>query len=118
MAKQETIDKLTEELKKIRVHWLLIADNRNTEILGTRCGGKNSFFRQLDWSEWWLDGGVHMFNAGGTYFHVTTKEEGCVFRVRCWWAGGKYKGREVTDIDVGMKGGQLHWIVRTKEGDK
>lgn len=105
-----------------RSHWLAVEDPRHTEVLGKRVSSRRGELNwmQLDWGNWWIDGpNAHPFNAGGHYFHVECKdkEEGCVYRVRCWYAGGKFCGWPVTGISIGFKEGKLHWIVRTKRPD-
>lgn len=103
-----------------RSYWLPVEHPRHTEVLGSRVSSKYGELNwmQLDWGAWWIDGPApHLFNAGGNYFHVECKdkEEGCVYRVRCWYAGGKYRGWPVESIGIGFKGGKLHWIVRTEK---
>lgn len=104
-----------------RHYSLPVDDPRHTEVLGYHCTttqGK-SLYKQLDWKNWTMDGPeAHLFNAGGYYFRVRTKHkdpnERVVYRVRCWYAGGKYKGWPVTGIRLGCVGGKLHWLVDTK----
>jgi hypothetical protein len=103
-------------------HWLPVDHPKHTEVLGYRVSTKwgKSNWDQLDWDNWWLNwtDEAHIFSqANSLYFHVECKdkEEGCVYRVRCWYAGGKYRGREVLMVDLGMRSGKLHWIVRTKD---
>lgn len=110
---------LDDFVKNNRTHWLPVDNPKHTEVLGSRVTTKYGKYNwdRLDWKNWWPDGpGAHIFNSGGSYFHVQVKkggdDEGCVFRVRCWYAGGKYRGWPVKDIDIGMKDGKLHWIVR------
>jgi hypothetical protein len=107
-------------------HWLPIDNPRHTEVLGYRVSTKHGKWQWdiLDWSEWWLDGTTegHIFSApNSAYFHVKVRDDsdhdGCVFRVRCWYAGGTYKGREVASVSIGCKGGTLHWIVRMKAAE-
>lgn len=104
----------------IECHFLPVSDPRHTEVLGYRVSTKHGklLWEQLDWSNWWIDGPeAHLFNHGGChYFHVITKpeREGEVYRVRCWYAGGKYRGKEVESVGIGFRDGELHWIVRTK----
>lgn len=100
-------------------HWLPIDNPKHTEVLGYRVSTVHGkwLWDALDWESWWLDGPEsHLFNAGGRYFHVECKDkdEGCVYRVRCFYAGRVYRGRKVVDIDIGLKAGKLHWIVRTE----
>lgn len=100
-----------------RTYWLPVNEPKHTEVLGYRVSTEHGkhLWDELDWDNWWPDGpGAHLFNSGGMYFHVECKDkdEGCVYRVRCFYAGRKYRGREVREIDIGMKGGKLHWIVR------
>lgn len=103
---------------KGRVYWLPVASPRNTEVLGSRVSTKTgkAMWDKLDWRNWWIDGpSPHMFNAGGRYFHVKTNEgDGTVFRVRCWYAGGKYRGHQVRDIGIGLADGQLQWLVHVE----
>lgn len=100
--------------KKIAV--LPIGDNKHTEILGYRCGGKKSLWKHLDWRHWSMDGPTpHLFNAGGNYFHVRVKgHENSWYRVRCYYAGRTYRGREVVDIGICCESGIFHWIVKLK----
>lgn len=101
-------------------HWLPVDDPKHTEVLGYRVSTKAGagLWDELDWCNWWLDGTTegHIFShANCDYFHVECKDkdDGCVYRVRCFYAGGKYKGRNVASVGVGMKDSRLHWIVRT-----
>lgn len=105
-------------------YWLPVDDPRHTEVLGYHVSTKTGKeqWDQLDWRWWWIDGPEpHLFNVGGYYLHVRTKNkyrgkwDGTVYRVRCWYAGRKYRGREVENIGIGFKDGKLHWIVSTKE---
>ena len=107
-----------------RSHWLPVDDPRHTEVLGGHCTTKDGklAWDRLDWAEWWLDGPEpHLFNPGGSYFHVPVKDtpndpaDGRVYRVRCWYAGGIYRGWKVRDIGIGFRDGKLHWIVRTEK---
>lgn len=105
---------------------LPIDNPKHTEVLGSRVStfyGKRSW-DILDWGEWWIDSTTdgHLFSApNNSYFHVKVRDdsdhEGCVFRVRCWYAGGTYYGRDVISVGIGCKGGKLHWIVRTRGKD-
>lgn len=96
------------------VHWLAIACNRHTSVLGYRCSTATGrhLWSELNWREWWPD---ESFGAG-TYLHVHCFEDEKRYRVRCWYSvgGTKYRGRDVVSVTVGMHAGQLHWIIRTK----
>lgn len=100
---------------------------QHTEILGYRLNTKTGkyLWAELDWKNWRLDGPEpHIFNAGGNYLHVRVKHDPKQdgpdkdsyrqYRVRCWWAGKKYKGRRVTDVRINMVNGRLHWVVSTE----
>jgi len=92
---------------------------KHTEVLGERCSTRHGkrLWGKLDWKNWWIDGPEpHIFNAGGSYFHVSTKHGcgGVVFRVRCFYAGGTYRGQRVTSVGIGMVKGKLNWILRSE----
>jgi hypothetical protein len=97
-----------------KIYWLAVDDPRHTSVLGYRASTKQGAYLwgELDWSEWWIDG------VECNYLHVACRKDcdndGCVYRVRCFYAGGKYRGREVQSVSIGTRGGKLHWIVRCK----
>lgn len=103
-------------------HWLPVDNPKHTEVLGYRVSSRGrGLWDDLDWGSWWLDYSCewNLFShARCMYFHVSVKADseadGAVYRVRCWYAGGKYRGREVLSVGLGFKDGKLHWIVRTK----
>lgn len=111
-------------LKAIKVSHLPVDNPRHTEVLGYPCFGRvgRSLWKKLDWSRWFIDyteEGHYFSSPRCMYFHVHVTEEdgrddGRVFRVRCMYAGGKYRGREVESVSIGMQDGALHWIVRCK----
>lgn len=121
MAKKKP-DLLADWKKNHRTFHLWVDDPRHTEVLGYRVSttGKK-LWASLDWSDWWIDHSSegHMFShAECMYFHVKTKNkyrgkwDGTVYRVRCWYAGGRYNGWPIESIGIGQKGGRLYWIVR------
>lgn len=93
-----------------RCHWLPIGKNRHTTVLGYPANGEGrTLFDELNWNEWWPDD-----MGDGTYLHVECKTDEKSYRVRCQYeVWGTYLGRMVRSVNVGMKGGKLHWIVRT-----
>lgn len=107
----------------MKVHYLAVQTYRNTEVLGYPCDSRYGWglFQMLDWDSWWIDytDEGHIFSSPRcAYFHVPVREkngdkDGRVFRVRCRYAGSKYKGRQVESVSIGCKDGRLHWIVRT-----
>lgn len=106
-----------------RTHHLPVDNPRHTEVLGSRVSTANGKWQWdiLDWSDWWIDHSSegHLFSHPNCdYFHVKVRDgsdhEGCVFRVRCWYAGGTYKGWPVRSVGIGSKGGKMYWIVRTE----
>jgi hypothetical protein len=108
-----------------RIYHLPVDNPKHTEVLGYHCttpAGKGQW-DQLDWRDWWIDysGEGHLFSHPCCmYFHVRTKNkyrgrwDGTVYRVRCWHAGVRYRGRKVTSVSVGFEKGKLIWIVRTE----
>jgi hypothetical protein len=108
-----------------RIYNLRVDNPRHTEVLGYHCSTPAGMdqWKQLDWRDWWIDHSSegHLFsNADCMYFHVRTRNkyrgkwDGTVYRVRCWYAGGTYRGRRVRSIGVGFEKGGLIWIVRTE----
>lgn len=115
------MSELSDFKKNHRTHHLPVDDPRHTEVLGYHVSSKvgKSLWQQLDWDNWWVDhgGDGHLFSAANSdYFHVECKDkdEGCVYRVRCWYAGGKYRGWPVVSVGICFLNGRLAWIVRTK----
>lgn len=98
-------------------HWLPVDDPKNTTVLGHLASGAGKgLWQKIDLSNWWADG-----TERWTYLHVECRKdteegrEGCVYRVRCRWSvNGKYRGRLVESVGLGLRDGRLHWIVRTK----
>lgn len=80
--------------------WLKINSQRNSDSSVRLC--------DLDWSNWWTDGG---FIDDEIYLHVQHKHyatkghdwEGTVHRVYCLAAKGKCR--------IGMRNGELYWLI-------
>lgn len=122
MAEQEHLDDYRENN---RCHRLPVDNPRHTEVLGERVStavGK-SHWDQLDWNHWRIDHATegHIFgHASCAYFHVRTniqfrgRWDGTVYRVRCWYAGGTYRGWPVISVGIGQSKGKFEWIVHTQ----
>lgn len=112
----------TKQPKLTQTYFLPVDDPRHTEVLGYRVSTKSGrhLWDELDWNNWWFDYSVdgHIFSSPDCeYFHVECKDknEGCVYRVRCWYAGRKYRGQKVEGVRIHMKDGNLCWAVHTRK---